>query len=181
MGLLGAALLYGDGIITPAISVLSALEGVNVATDRSSRLSYRWPALFCCAFQHRWHRENRPFLRARDAALVHYDCHTRAAGIVRQPRVLVAIDPSTLALPGAIGLVRLYRPRWYLSRVTGGEALYADMGHIGRNPIRSTWYLIVLPALLLSYSGQTAFLLDIRALTAIHSSDSHPTGVSTRW
>src|SRR6202022_2261125 len=82
-------------------------------------------------------------------------------GIAHHPGVLAAVDPRY-----AMGF--LARRRWssfavlggVFLAVTGGEALYADMGHIGRNPIRTAWYAIVLPALLLNYAGQTALLLD---------------------
>src|SRR5206468_2136959 len=91
VGLFGAALLYGDGVITPAISVLSAMEGLKVAT----------------------------------------------------PRLVEYVVPATVVLC-----------------ITGGEALYADMGHFGARPIRLAWYGVVMPALVLNYFGQGAFLLD---------------------
>jgi len=82
-------------------------------------------------------------------------------GILRHPTVLAAVDPrhavSFLAQGGWSGFAVL---GGVFLAITGGEALYADMGHIGRNPIRTTWYGIVLPALLLNYAGQTALLLD---------------------
>src|SRR5258708_6397946 len=113
MGLFGAALIYGDGIITPAISVLSALEGLNHATEIFKPPVMPMPE---------W-------------------------GLLENPRIGVLVL-------GAAFLA-----------ITGAEALYADMGHIGRNPIRTVWYCVVLPALLLNYAGQTALYLDDPALT----------------
>jgi KUP system potassium uptake protein len=164
MGLLGAALVYGDGAITPAISVLSALEGVNVVSD--ALRSWVMPAavmilLLLFTLQRlgtqRIGRFFGPIMLLWFATIAALG----VCGIVREPRVLLAIDPrhalallehdSRAALP-VLGGVFLC--------ITGGEALYADMGHIGRVPIRRAWYLIVLPALLLSYAGQTALLLE---------------------
>jgi len=164
MGLLGAALLYGDGIITPAISVLSALEGINVVTDACKPLIM--PAgvtilLLLFAVQRlgteRIGRAFGPimllwFITIGLMGLV---------GVMRHPAVLYAIDPRYgltllahnrhVALP-VLGGVFLC--------ITGGEALYADMGHIGKAPIRWAWYALVLPSLLLNYAGQSALLLE---------------------
>ncbi|HEY2131949.1 MAG TPA: KUP/HAK/KT family potassium transporter, partial [Acetobacteraceae bacterium] len=163
-GLFGAALLYGDGVITPAISVLSALEGVKVAT--SALTPYVLPAavlilLVLFASQTlgtaRIGKVFGPVMLLWFAVIAVLGI----AGVVHQPRVLLAIDPrhavTFLAHHGwgsfvVLGAVFL--------AITGGEALYADMGHIGRSPIRVSWYGVVLPALLLSYAGQTALLLD---------------------
>jgi KUP system potassium uptake protein len=163
MGLLGAALIYGDGAITPAISVLSALEGVNVAT--AAFKPYVMPmavvilvALFRAALRH---REDRPRVRPDHAAVVPRD---RAARLNRDrapPGGAGGARPvhgmPFSAHSGATGLLVL---GGVFLCITGGEALYADMGHFGKGPIRWSWYLIVLPALLLSYAGQTAYLID---------------------
>ncbi|MEI9985691.1 MAG: KUP/HAK/KT family potassium transporter [Aliidongia sp.] len=163
-GLFGAALIYGDGIITPAISVLSALEGVNVATPALK--PFIMPVavaillgLFGCQ-QLGTARIGKIFGPVMTLWFVTIGV-IGAVGVVRHPAVVAAVNPvhavRFLADHGwgsfaALGGVFL--------AVTGGEALYADMGHIGRNPIRSSWYGLVLPALLLSYAGQTALLLD---------------------
>ncbi|HWB50005.1 MAG TPA: KUP/HAK/KT family potassium transporter [Stellaceae bacterium] len=163
MGLFGAALIYGDGIITPAISVLSALEGVNVAT--SSLKPYVMPlavgillALF--AVQHRGTARLGAVLGPVMLTWFVVVALLGAAGIVRHPTVLAAVDPrhgiKFLAEGGWKGFAILGS---VFLAVTGGEALYADMGHVGRNPIRLTWYGVVLPALLLNYAGQTALLI----------------------
>ncbi len=165
-GLFGAALIYGDGIITPAISVLSALEGVNVATDALK--PYVLPAslvilLALFAVQPTRHRQHRPRLRADHAAVVrrHRACSACSASM-RHPaghhrRSTRATRSASSCAHGWHSFVVL---GGVFLAITGGEALYADMGHFGRNPIRSSWYCIVLPALLLSYAGQTALLIE---------------------
>ena len=163
MGLFGAALIYGDGIITPAISVLSALEGINTATDIFK--PYVLPAalvilvLLFGAQQFGTARIGRVFGPIMMVWFVTIGAFG-ALEAVRQPEVIRAIDPRY-----ALGF--LPHHGWHsfvvlggvFLAITGGEALYADMGHIGRNPIRLTWFGFVLPALLLSYAGQTALLL----------------------
>ncbi len=164
MGLFGAALIYGDGIITPAISVLSAVEGVNVAT--AALQPYVMPmavAILFCLFAAQG-RGTARIAHVFGPVMLCWFIVIAAlgiGGILRHPDVLAAVDPryavSFLAQGGWGGFAVL---GGVFLAVTGGEALYADMGHIGRNPIRTTWYAIVLPALLLNYAGQTALLLD---------------------
>ena len=168
MGLFGAALLYGDGCITPAISVLSALEGINVTTDAFK--PYVLPAalavlLALFAAQSfgtaKIARVFGPVMLAWFATIAVLGL----ASLVRRPGVLVAIDPSHairfLATHGWHSFVVLGA---VFLAITGGEALYADMGGLGRGPIRISWYGIVLPALLLSYAGQTALLIQTPSL-----------------
>jgi KUP system potassium uptake protein len=167
-GLFGAALLYGDGVITPAISVLSALEGVNVVTDAFK--PYVVPAalvvlLLLFATQS---RGTASIGRVFGPVMLLWFVVIGAlglCGVLRRPEVLLAINPEhgvrfmvahgsqTFVVLGGVFLA-----------LTGGEALYADMGHFGRRPIRSSWYTVVLPALLLCYAGQTALLLENPAL-----------------
>ena len=163
-GLFGSALLYGDGIITPAISVLGAVEGLSVATPALER----WvvPIAFIIilalfAFQR--------FGTARVGAVfgpvtaIWFICIAILGilGISREPEVLRALDPryavEFFAREGLTGLAILAA---VILVVTGGEALYADMGHFGRRPIRLAWFAIVLPALALNYFGQGALLLS---------------------
>jgi KUP system potassium uptake protein len=163
-GLFGAALIYGDGIITPAISVLSALEGVNVAT--ASLKPYIMPlavlillALFAAQRfgTARIGKLFGPVMLAWFAVIGILGI----SGILRHPAVLAAVSPYyAVGLLAAHGFASFLVLGGVFLAVTGGEALYADMGHIGRNPIRSSWFLIVLPALLLSYAGQTALLFS---------------------
>ncbi|HWX27007.1 MAG TPA: KUP/HAK/KT family potassium transporter [Steroidobacteraceae bacterium] len=169
MGLLGAALIYGDGVITPAISVLSALEGVNVVT--SDFKPFVMPAavviLLCLFAAQRYGTEK--IGRAFGPVMMLWFVVIAALGIAsiaRHPGVIAALDPrfavEFLARSGSAGFLVL---GGVFLCITGGEALYADMGHFGKGPIRGAWYGIVLPALLLSYAGQTAFLMDRGTVT----------------
>jgi KUP system potassium uptake protein len=164
MGLLGAALIYGDGAITPAISVLSALEGVDVVAPALK--PYVMPAavvvllgLFI-AQRYGTHKIGHAFGPVMLVWFVVIGV-VGASAMAHHPGVWVAVNPLY-----AINFLRhagrgdiLILGGIFLC-ITGGEALYADMGHFGRGPIRVAWYIIVLPALLLSYAGQTALLLD---------------------
>jgi len=164
MGIFGAALLYGDGMITPAITVLGAVEGLKVATPLFD--PYVVPVtvvilLGVFAIQrHGTHRVGRlfgPVMVLWFTVIAIVGAHS----MLQRPEVLTAVDPRHavaffrehglhgFAVLGAVFLV-----------VTGGEALYADMGHFGRRPIRLAWFALVLPALLLNYFGQGALLLD---------------------
>jgi len=163
MGLFVAALLYGDGMITPAISVLSAVEGLNVATPFFQ--PYLIPitiAILVALFVVQSRGTARVGAFFGPVTLVWFVVLAALgiAGIARRPAVLAAVNPMYAAaffehnsfrgffVLGAVFLV-----------VTGGEALYADMGHFGKRPIRLTWFVVVLPALLLNYMGQGALLL----------------------
>src|SRR6202045_373419 len=164
MGLFGAALLYGDGIITPAISVLSALEGLNVATDVfKPHVVFMAVAILFALFAIQ-SRGTAQIAKASGPVMLLWFAAIAALGIVgvsRHPAVIAAVDPR-------YGIALLTEHGWrgiavlggVFLAMTGGEAMYADMGHIGRNPIRTSWYGIVLPALLLNYTGQVALFLD---------------------
>ena len=169
MGLLGAALIYGDGVITPAISVLSALEGVNVVTTTFK--PFVMPAavviLLCLFGAQRFGTEK--IGRAFGPVMMLWFLVIAALGlrsIARHPGVVAALDPrhglDFLARSGGAGFMVL---GGVFLCITGGEALYADMGHFGKRPIRISWYGIVLPSLLLSYAGQTAFLMEQGTVT----------------
>jgi KUP system potassium uptake protein len=163
-GLFGAALIYGDGIITPAISVLSALEGINVATDVLK--PYVVPAalvvlvgLFGAQMKGTASigRVFGPIMLLWFVVIAILGL----SGVVRRPDVIVAINPlHAVRFIVAHGWHSFVVLGGVFLAITGGEALYADMGHFGRNPIRSSWYCVVLPALLLCYAGQTALLLE---------------------
>ncbi len=163
LGLFGAALLYADGMITPAISVLSAAEGLHVATPLFD--PYVVPvaigiliALFL--FQSRGTtgvgRVFGPVTVLWFVAIALLGIHQ----IGRAPEVLAAINPAH-----GFEFFRNNGPRGFVVlgavflAVTGGEALYADIGHFGTAPIRITWFAVVLPALTLNYFGQGALLL----------------------
>jgi KUP system potassium uptake protein len=169
MGLFGAALIYGDGIITPAISVLSALEGLNVATDFfKPHVMPMAAAVLLVLFAVQNHGTARIGRLFGPIMLIWFVSIAvlGLGGILRHPEVVAAVNPAYglrflldnprtgIAVLGAVFLA-----------VTGGEALYADMGHIGRNPIRTMWYGVVLPALLLNYAGEAALFLEDPAMT----------------
>jgi len=169
MGLFGAALIYGDGIITPAISVLSALEGLNVSTPIFKPYVLPMAVAILLGLFAIQSRGTAVVGKAFGPIMLLWFVTIAVlgiAGITRHPGVLVAVDPyyaisfllgggwRAFAVLGAVFLA-----------ITGGEALYADMGHIGRNPIRTVWYAIVLPALLLNYAGQIALFLDDPAMS----------------
>jgi KUP system potassium uptake protein len=163
LGVIGAAMFLGDSVITPAISVLSAVEGLKLVWPGSDQ--YVPPiavvilvALF--AVQRRGTAKVAAFfgpimtiwfLVAAAAGLLH---------IADDPSVFLAINPyyavTFVASHGFIGLVTLGA---VFLAVTGGEALYADLGHFGRKPIQTAWFGLVLPALVINYFGQGALLL----------------------
>jgi KUP system potassium uptake protein len=163
LGLFGASLLYGEGVITPAISVLGAIEGVTVAAPRLS--PWIWPvaalvltAVF--ALQKRGTarigRMFGPVMGVWFASIAVLGIR----GIMLAPEVLKAVSPwyavDFFIRDGVQGFLILGS---VVLVVTGAEALYADMGHFGRRPIRVTWFAVVLPCLLINYFGQSALLL----------------------
>jgi KUP system potassium uptake protein len=163
LGIFGAALLYGDGMITPAISVLGAVEGLQVETPLFA--PYVVPmsvAILVVLFlmqKYGTHGVGRLF----GPIMVVWFVTIAALGItwiVREPSVVGAINPvhavkyfRAHGVPGIAVLGAVFLA------VTGGEALYADMGHFGKTPIRIAWFALVLPALVLNYLGQGALLL----------------------
>ncbi len=163
MGLLGAALIYGDGIITPSISVLSALEGVNVATTALKPFILPLAIAILIGLFVAQRFGTAAIGRAFGPIMLVWFVVIGAmglAGVAQHPAVLAAVDPLyAVRLLGASGPGALLLLGGVFLCATGGEALYADMGHIGRFPIRLAWYVIVLPGVLLSYAGQCALLL----------------------
>ena len=164
VGLFGAALIYGDGAITPAISVLSALEGLNIAAPAVA--PYVLPAsvlilitLFAIQPQGsaRIGRTFGPIMALWFVTIAVLGIW----GISQHPSVLIAIDPrygaSYLLSGGWAGFLVLGA---VFLCVTGAEALYADMGHFGARPIRLAWSAIVFPSLVLNYAGQASLVLD---------------------
>ena len=169
MGLLGAALIYGDGVITPAISVLSAVEGVNVVTDALKPFVMPIAVVILVALFAAQRFGTEKIGRAFGPIMLLWFAVIGLlglTGIVRDPQVLVAVNPAHAVefLAHSRGVGFLVLGGVFLC-VTGAEALYADMGHLGRGPIRSSWYWIVLPALLLSYAGQTALLIEKKSIS----------------
>lgn len=164
MGLLGAALIYGDGVITPAISVLSALEGVNVATDGLKPIVLPLAiAILIGLFAVQRFGTSVIGNAFGPIMLVWFVVigALGAMGVIRHPGVIAAINPwlGVQLLISSWPTTGLLLGGVFLC-ATGGEALYADMGHFGPLPIRRAWYFIVLPSLFLSYAGQTGQLLE---------------------
>jgi KUP system potassium uptake protein len=164
LGILGASLLYGDGAITPAISVLSALEGLKAPVPELA--SYVLPlsiAVLVGVFALQplgTARIGRVFGPVMTVWFVTIGV-LGLAGILRHPGVLAALNPlyglEYLFGHGMTGFLVLGA---VFLCATGAEALYADMGHFGARPIRLTWYGLVLPTLLLNYAGQTAVVVN---------------------
>ncbi len=164
LGLFGAALLYGDGVITPAISVLSAVEGLELAAPTLTPWVPAITVVILAAIFLIQRRGTAGLGAVFGPVTLVWFLTIAALGapwIVRQPAVLLAFDPSHAVRfffeHGTHGFFVLGS---VVLCVTGGEALYADMGHFGRRPIRYAWYLVVFPALLLNYLGQGALLLN---------------------
>ncbi len=163
-GLFGAALIYGDGAITPAISVLSALEGLNMATPALQ--PYVVPAavvilLALFAVQSLGTAKIGHFFGPVMLLWFGAIALMGISGIIRHPAVFAALNPiyglSYLFSNGVTGFLVLGA---VFLCVTGAEALYADMGHFGRGPIKLAWFAIVFPSLILNYTGQAALVLE---------------------
>jgi KUP system potassium uptake protein len=169
MGLLGAALIYGDGVITPAISVLSALEGVNVVTEVFKPYVMPMAVVILLVLFSAQRFGTEKIGRAFGPIMLLWFIVIAALGvasILKHPGVIAAVDPRyAIRFMMASGRAGFLVLGGVFLCITGGEALYADMGHFGKNPIRRSWYGVVLPALLLSYAGQTAFLIDKGTVT----------------
>ena len=171
MGFFGAALLYGDGMITPAISVLSAVEGLKVATPvfEPYILPITIGILFALFFFQR--RGTAGVGQIFGPVMVVWFLTIAVLGvlsIVKNTEVLRALNPfHAFLLFQNIGWKSLYVLGAVFLVVTGGEALYADLGHFGPRPIRLSWFSLVLPCLLMNYFGQGALLLR-NAETAIN-------------
>lgn len=164
LGLFGAALLYGDGIITPAISVLSAVEGVQVVHPHIAESVIVVVALAILLGLFVFQRFGTARLGVTFGPLMALWFATIAVlgtvEILREPRVLLALNPlyglQFFVANGKTGFLVLGA---VVLAVTGAEALYADMGHFGKRPIRLAWFGLVFPALLLNYFGQGALVL----------------------
>jgi KUP system potassium uptake protein len=163
LGVFGAALLFGDGMITPAISVLSAVEGLEVATPLFNPYVIPLTVAILVGLFVAQSQGTAKIGAVFGPIMVVWFTVLAALGvywIAQFPGVLYAVNPiyafdffrdnhkSGFLVLGSVFLV-----------VTGGEALYADMGHFGRQPIRYAWFMLVLPALLLNYMGQGALLI----------------------
>jgi KUP system potassium uptake protein len=164
LGVVGASMFLGDSMITPAISVLSAVEGLKLAAPA---LEHYVVPLTVCILVVLFSVQSRGTARVASAfgpVMVVWFATIGVLGLIHiadDPSVLVAINPAYavqfLLTHGTIGLVTLGA---VFLAVTGGEALYADLGHFGRKPIQAGWLYFVLPSLLVNYFGQGALVLS---------------------
>ncbi len=163
LGIFGATLLYGDGVITPAISVLSAVEGLEVAAPGLHSLVIPLTVIILIGLFSMQRRGTAglgaifgPITLAWFAALFGLGIYRTLA----HPAVMASVSPTYawqfVLANGSAGFLVFGS---VVLVVTGGEALYADLGHFGRKPIRRAWYWIVMPALLMNYFGQGALLI----------------------
>ncbi len=163
LALFGAALLYGDGIITPSITVLGAVEGLSVATPAFSHMVVPISLIILFAL-FTVQRFGTGRIGALFGPIMAVWFATIAAlgiaAIIREPRILAALNPwHGVVFFMANGRFAFLSLGAVVLAVTGAEALYADMGHFGKRPIRIAWFSLVLPALLMNYFGQGALLL----------------------
>ncbi len=163
LGLTGAALLYGDGVITPAMSVLGATEGLEVISPRFHVFVVPSTIVILLSLFLIQKKGTVKIGRVFGPVMVLWFVTIGLLGlreIIRSPHILLAANPyygfDFFVRNGFAGFVILGA---VVLAVTGAEALYADMGHFGKKPIRMAWFVLVLPALLLNYFGQGALLL----------------------
>ncbi len=164
LGVIGASMFIGDSMITPAISVLSAVEGLKLATPAFEHYVVPLTVFILVVLFAVQRSGTARVASAFGPVMVIWFSSLAAMGIFHisdDPSVLAAINPwyaiQFLLSHGTIGLVTLGA---VFLAVTGGEALYADLGHFGRKPIQAGWLYVVLPALLLNYFGQGALVLS---------------------
>ncbi len=163
LGVIGAAMFLGDAMITPAITVLSAVEGLKIAIPAAGNYVVPITIVILCVLFAVQRRGTTGIARMFGPVMLIWFIAIAVAGILHiheDPGVLAALNPqyaiTFVAAHGHIGLVTLGA---VFLVVTGGEALYADLGHFGRKPIQTAWLCLVLPALLINYFGQGALVL----------------------
>jgi KUP system potassium uptake protein len=164
LGVIGASMFIGDSMITPAISVLSAVEGLKIAAPALEHYVVPLTVFILVGLFSVQSSGTAWIATAFGPVMVIWFSVLAVMGLVHisdDPSVLAAINPwygiQFLLSHGTIGLVTLGA---VFLAVTGGEALYADLGHFGRKPIQSAWFFLVLPALLINYFGQGALVLS---------------------
>ena len=165
LGLMGASLFYGDGIITPAISVMSAVEGLEVLKPELH--AYVIPVclmLLILLFASQSYGTNKvgglfgPVMMVWFISLGFFG----VSSLIQTPEVMSAINPiHGIRFFGSHGVHAFVALAGVVLAITGGEALYADMGHFGRPPITKAWFFVALPALLLNYLGQSALIIRV--------------------
>jgi KUP system potassium uptake protein len=163
LGMVGAALFYGDGMITPAISVLSAVEGLEIATPGLGAYVVPISVVVLLGLFLLQRRGSERIGTYFGPVMAVWFLALALAGlmqIIQAPNVLAALNPlHAVAFFGHHGIPGFFVLGSVFLALTGAEALYADMGHFGRLPIRVDWFAIVLPALVLNYFGQGALIL----------------------
>jgi KUP system potassium uptake protein len=164
LALVGAAMLYGDGAITPAITVLAAVEGLGTTTSPATRPVIMGISItLLVALFHLQRRRTASVGVAFGPAILLWFLIIGGIGvywIAKRPEVLLAVDPRhAVQFFAAHRLHGFFVLGFVFLCVTGGEALYADVGRFGKSPIRAAWFVVVFPALLASYFGQGALLL----------------------
>src|SRR4051794_4386490 len=170
LGVLGASLFYGDSVITPAISVLSAIEGLEVVSPHLAEAVVPLAAAILAVLfaVQRWgtHRVGRLF----GPVMLVWFAALGLAGlreVIGRPGILRGLSPSyALAFIVDRPFTAFVAAGAVVLSITGAEALYADMGHFGRSPIRRAWFFLVFPALTLNYLGQAALVLHNPAARA---------------
>jgi KUP system potassium uptake protein len=164
LGLFGTSMLYGDGMITPAITVLGAIEGLSEATPIFTPYVVPLSLVVLCGLFVVQSRGTAAVGRMFGPVMLLWFVTIGVLGLralVHHPSVLLAVNPiHGLRFFAAHGFHSILVLGSVFLVVTGGEALYADMGHFGKRPIRLAWFLVAQPALLLNYFGQAALLLD---------------------
>ena len=164
VGMFGTAIFYGDGVITPAISVLSAVEGLEIVAPGLERFVVPITLVVLTALFAAQRFGTGGIGKAFGPVTLVWFAALIALGlpqVVEHPGVLVALSPvHAIGFFGREPLVAFIALGAVVLCVTGGEALYADMGHFGRRPIRIAWYGLVMPALVVNYFGQGALLLE---------------------
>ncbi|MFE3099458.1 potassium transporter Kup [Nocardia tengchongensis] len=170
LGIFGAALFFGDSMITPAISVLSAVEGIEVVEPSLAKAVVPVTALIIVLLFSFQHRGTESVGRLFGPVMVTWFLAIAACGIggIRQhPAILKALWPGyALRFLAGHFAVAFFALAAIVLAVTGAEALYADLGHFGRRSITTAWFVLVLPACVLSYFGQAALVLGTRGHVA---------------
>ena len=163
VGLFGAALFFGDGFITPPVSILGAMEGIGVAAPELKRFIVPVTLIVLCALFFAQKRGTGAMGRIFGPAMLAWFALLSVLGlrwIIEYPDVLLAVNPwYAIRFFFDNGLAGFSVMSSVFLAVTGGEALYADMGHFGRKPIQRGWFLLVFPALMINYFGQGAVLM----------------------
>ncbi len=164
LGIIGAALFYGDAIITPAISVLSAVEGLKIVAPELDAFVLPITIVILCALFLVQSKGTARIAGFFGPVTLVWFAAIAAAGLYQigtYPGVLFALNPwHSIQFLGSHGIIGLVTLGAVFLAVTGAEALYADLGHFGKRPIQAAWMVIVLPALGLNYLGQGALLLN---------------------